>query len=325
MIPKNFTNIQQNDFKHSIYNNYKSFFKNYLSKGKETLKNEKRTKSYISLKNDKIKNSSYNTLMKITSENNANDYNKDLIGKFNIFGYNKEKYRKKFLSQNNLNLKKDNNKNDSVFLNKNNSKDNIFNFSPINNFLNLKNISNLNNSISLLNDNLNNIGTLYNNNKNVYTTLRKKGNKEKNFLNSQSNLNKIEYIKRMIRKYYFENFDNLKDYYNFININGSDYLTIHHFVRLLKNIIKIDIHKKEIIYLLDINGIIKVDYLNFKHIFFPEQKNNKLLNLKLKNEKNDSLSENKIKINNNNSYIKTIRLKNKLKEKFSIISKKIIY
>ena len=43
---------------------------------------------------------------------------------------------------------------------------------------------------------------------------------EKNFSNNHSNIYKIEYVKKLIRKHYFENFDNLKEYFN--NISGKE-------------------------------------------------------------------------------------------------------
>lgn len=106
---------------------------------------------------------------------------------------------------------------------------------------------------------------------------------EKNFYGN-SNIYKIEFIKKIIRKHYFENFDNLKEFFN--NISGREkYVTIDDIIFYLKDIVKVNIDKKEIRQLLYINGIIKVDFNNFKFIFFPDLKMNKMINLKLKNEK----------------------------------------
>ena len=106
---------------------------------------------------------------------------------------------------------------------------------------------------------------------------------EKIFTNG-SNICKIEYLKKIIRKHYFDNFGNLKDYFNKISGNGH-YLSIDDIIFYLREIIKVKIDKKEIRQLLYIYGIIKVDFNNFKFIFFPDLKNNKTINLKLKNEK----------------------------------------
>ena len=106
---------------------------------------------------------------------------------------------------------------------------------------------------------------------------------EKNFYNN-GNIYKIEFIKKIIRKHYFENFDNLRDFFDEISGRGN-YLTIDDIIFYLKDIVKVNIDKKEIRQLLYINGIVKVDFNNFKFIFFPDLKMNKLINLKLKNEK----------------------------------------
>ena len=106
---------------------------------------------------------------------------------------------------------------------------------------------------------------------------------EKNFANN-SDIYKIEYIKKIIRKHYFENFDNLKDY--FMIMSGKErYITIDDIIFYLKEIIKVNLDKREIRQLLYTNGIIKVDFNNFKFIFFPEMRNNKIVSLRLKNEK----------------------------------------
>ena len=321
MISKFLRNTVHNDFKNVIYNNYNSFIKDNILKTNQIQKRDKKTKSYISLINNEAKNLS---LIKIKSEKNVHYPDKDLIESNNIIKYNKENYKNKFLSKNNVNLKKEYNKKDSKvlynILNKNNSKDNILIGNNLKNFLNLKNISNINDSITLLNENTKNNETMRGD-KNIFTILKGKISEEKNFINSQSNIYKIEYVKKLIRKYYFENFENLKEYYNFINNNNKDYLTIEDFCHLLKEIIKINNNKKEIKDLLNTNGIIKVNYISFKQIFFPEQTNNKTLNLKLQNEKKDNLSKTIIK--NNYSYVRINLPTNDFRKKFPSIGKKL--
>ena len=142
---------------------------------------------------------------------------------------------------------------------------------------------------------------------------------EKNFSNKQSNIYKIEYIKKLIRKHYFDNFDNLKEYFNNMCGDNDNYLNIEDIIFYLKEIIKVNIDKKEIRQLLYNNGIIKVDFNNFKFIFFPDLRQNQMINLKLKNEKcnffknkvyvniheidfsSKNKSDSKIKKNNNNN------------------------
>ena len=124
---------------------------------------------------------------------------------------------------------------------------------------------------------------------------------EKKLSNKQSNIYKIEYLKKIIRKHYFENFDNLKEYFN--NMSGKgNYLNIDDIIFYLKEIIKVNVDKKVMRQILYINGIIKVDFNNFKFIFFPDLKQNKLVNLKLKNEKyNFAKNDN---VNNHNNFVK---------------------
>ena len=149
---------------------------------------------------------------------------------------------------------------------------------------------------------------------------------EKNFINN-SDIYKIEYIKKIIRKHYFENFENLKDY--FMSMSGKDkYINIDDIIFYLKEIIKVSIDKKEIRQLLYSNGIIKVDFNNFKFIFFPEMKNHKLINLRLKNEKcnilkketNANIVNNKNTNNNksmsqNNENFKSLNVRNESKKR----------
>ena len=56
---------------------------------------------------------------------------------------------------------------------------------------------------------------------------------EKIFTNG-SNICKIEYLKKIIRKHYFDNFGNLKDYFNKISGNGH-YLSIDDIISFFKN------------------------------------------------------------------------------------------
>ena len=109
---------------------------------------------------------------------------------------------------------------------------------------------------------------------------------DKTFKNIQSNIFKIEYLKKIIRKHYFDNFDDLKDFFNDICMSTNcKFITIDDIVFYLKKIIKIDIDMNDIKNILNINGIIKLDFNNFKFIFFPDIRNNKMINLKIKNEK----------------------------------------
>ena len=133
---------------------------------------------------------------------------------------------------------------------------------------------------------------------------------EKNFTNN-SDIYKIEYIKKIIRKHYFENFDNLKDY--FMIMSGKErYITIDDIIFYLKEIIKVNLDKKEIRQLLYTNGIIKVDFNNFKFIFFPEMRNNKIISLRLKNEKCNLKKEINVNIANlkKANAIKTVNVLN---------------
>jgi len=169
--------------------------------------------------------------------------------------------------------------------------------------------NNLNRSCpDINNNNYKNINKHNENSGRIYDYKSNRGNSEiispledeKNFSNKQSNIYKIEYLKKIIRKHYFENFDNLKEYFN--NISGKEnYINIEDIIFYLKEIIKVNIDKREIRKLLYINGIIKLDFNNFKFIFFPDLRNNKLINLKLKNEK-CSLLKTKVSINTNNIY-----------------------
>ena len=184
--------------------------------------------------------------------------------------------RKNDLSYTNLYAKQKFPINDSKLffnlLNKRKNKKNV----DINEFGNNNYINSNSSYFSQINES--NYKTIYddvdkNNINKVNIILKRKGFDDKNFLNCQSNIFKFDYIKKIIRKYYFENFDCLKDYFNYINVNNNNYLTIEDFVYFFKEIINICIDKKEIRYLLYSNNIIKVDFNCFKYIFFPEQIN----------------------------------------------------
>ena len=272
--------------KNLIYNKYKSFIDNSKKENKNKIK------SYIYLmkkdqvnflENSIIRNNSKNNIQENNNENdnnNPNNLNRNInhlqkAQKKNLSHQLHSKgifqiYNSKLFFDTLNKIKKEKEKN-NAFTNRNN--------------INLKNI--LNNSISLLNENhfkSKNSQDNIDKSKSIISTLKKIEN-EKKFLKSQSNIYKIEYIKKMVRKHYFEKFDNLKQFFKYINLNSNNknYLTLEDFVFYLKEILKVDIDKKEIRYLLNANGIIKIDYCDFKYIFFPEQINKKNLNLKLKN------------------------------------------
>ena len=57
---------------------------------------------------------------------------------------------------------------------------------------------------------------------------------EKNFSSKQSNIFKIEYIKKLIRKHYFDNFDNLKECFNNMCGDNDNYLNIEDIIFYLK-------------------------------------------------------------------------------------------
>ena len=288
-----------------IYNNYNSFIKDNKLESNKSLKKEKTAKSGIFLKNKEQIYSLDNSLIIINSENNIDKKNTTL----NIRNQNRSKLPKsknKYLSYNNLYTNKKYNVENfkkffQILSQRETLKDNNNDF-PLNKFLSLRNISNnINESLSLIDktyfNSLNNDEILEIINQNDFTILQKKFFENKNYIENQSNIFKIEYIKRLVRKYYYENFDNLKDFYNFINIKQNNHLTISDFEIFLKNTLKILLERKEIRYLLHTNGIININYNDFKHIFFPEQVNNKVLNLKLKNEKTFSF-KNQMKLNN---------------------------
>ena len=114
-----------------------------------------------------------------------------------------------------------------------------------------------------------------------------------------------------------------------MSMSGKDkYINIDDIIFYLKEIIKVSIDKKEIRQLLYSNGIIKVDFNNFKFIFFPEMKNHKLINLRLKNEKcnilkretNANIVSNKNTNNNksmsqNNENFKSLNVRNESKKR----------
>jgi hypothetical protein len=260
--------------------------------------------------------------MRINSEKNINDNNKILTNINNTNGnINGIKIKSKNdLSYTNLYAKQKFPINDSkLFFNLLNRRK-IQKKADINEFRYNNYINSNSSSFSLLNES--NYKTIYddkynnniNNNNKVNILLKRKGFDDKKFLNCQSNIYKFDYIKKIIRKYYFENFLCLKDYFNYINyinVNSNNFLTIEDFVYFLKEIVNISLDKNEIRYLLNTNNIIKVDFNCFKYIFFPEQINNKLINLKLKNKKTtSSIIPNKFKFKNNYSCVAKIHKKN---------------
>jgi len=305
-----------------IYKNYKSFIKNNILEENKISKNEKCLKSSLSLKNKDLINILNNSLIRINSEKNINDNNKILTNINNTNGnINGIKIKSKNdLSYTNLYAKQKFPINDSkLFFNLLNRRK-IQKKADINEFRYNNYINSNSSSFSLLNES--NYKTIYddkynnniNNNNKVNILLKRKGFDDKKFLNCQSNIYKFDYIKKIIRKYYFENFLCLKDYFNYINyinVNSNNFLTIEDFVYFLKEIVNISLDKNEIRYLLNSNNIIKVDFNCFKYIFFPEQINNKLINLILKNKKsNSSIINKKFKFKNNYSCIAKIRKKN---------------
>ena len=280
--------------KNTIYNNFKSpnkdkilksnFFKNNDDLIKDDINNKKFEKINL-IDNELIK---VNSLNKFENNNNFTNIN-------NLKEINFKTPKKKFLSYNNLDIK--------LFFNISNKQNHIKESSKEFHHYNITNQKNILNNIQYILFNKNFCKYKYNkdfndynkkekNNKYLFTTLKKKNN-DNLYYNSQINKNKIEYIKKIIRDYYFENFDSTKQLFNDINKYNNNYLTIEDFVLYLKEIIKINLEKKEIRTLLYSNGISKVDYSKFKHIFFPEETNNKISNLKLKNAKSNLIEINK--------------------------------
>ena len=294
--------IKYSDKNRKFFFDLKSYIKDRIIENKK-IKSIKDVKSNIILKKLKQTNSLDNSLIKFNSQNkffennnfiNSNGYAKTINQEI----HKTQKFSKKFLSQHNLNPKLTSNEFFFNLLSKrNNAKEpveKVNNYNNRNINIRLNNISNSTNySMSLFNNSQNiytkypDLFNIHKNNNYALSNLNNKDN-EKVLINfeNKSNIYKIEYIKKMIRNYYFKNFDTLKEYYNDINYNNNNYVTTDDFVFYLKEKISINLDVKELKILLNKNGIIKVDYSRFKYIFFPELANNKVLSFKLKNEKN---------------------------------------
>jgi len=277
---------------HALYNNNRSFFPlNIFSPNH--FANKDSEKNFI-IKN--LENSKNNTLKINNSINNLFDiddyYHNFIFGKNNFKGskITSKDYFKYLQRTQNKQLNFHNLKSLRLFFDKSNK----YKIDSINGIPNVKVIKTrkkdtyLNRSCSQINK-----ASKINIDKNSDNHDKKNKNEkidnnsyleiEKNFANN-SDIYKIEYIKKIIRKHYFENFDNLKDY--FMIMSGKErYITIDDIIFYLKEIIKVNLDKREIRQLLYTNGIIKVDFNNFKFIFFPEMRNNKIVSLRLKNEK----------------------------------------
>ena len=277
---------------HALYNNNRSFFPlNIFSP--DHFANKDSEKNFIT-KN--LENSKNNTLKINNSINNLFDiddyYHNFIFGKNNFKGskITSKDYFKYLQRTQNKQLNFHNLKSLRLFFDKSNK----YKIDSINGIPNVKIIKTrkkdtyLNRSCSQINK-----ASKINIDKNSDNHDKKNKNEkidnnsyleiEKNFANN-SDIYKIEYIKKIIRKHYFENFDNLKDY--FMIMSGKErYITIDDIIFYLKEIIKVNLDKREIRQLLYTNGIIKVDFNNFKFIFFPEMRNNKIVSLRLKNEK----------------------------------------
>ena len=313
---------------HALFNHFKSFLPNNIFSPNQIRNLE--YENYLTKNCDNNYNSSLKNhfLINYINNNNLPENNEDLCQtKFFKGGkiYSNYKYFQKtqnkhsrfgrlktckifFEKVNRLNKSNRNSANDifTIKISKMKKTENNLNRScPDINKNNFKNINKYNENSGRIFDYKNNRG-----NPEIISPLED----EKNFSNKQSNIYKIEYIKKIIRKHYFENFDNLKEYFN--NISGKEsYINIEDIIFYLKEIIKVNIDKREIRKLLYINGIIKVDFNNFKFIFFPDLRNNKLINLKLKNEKCSFLKNKVSTINTNSIY-------NLNKNKSTVLTKK---
>ena len=312
----------------ALYNNYKSFFPNYLYSPNQLrnlecekfmTKNNKKKNNNNALKTHLVMNISNNNICENEDQNNLANSKILKGGKAlsNSSYRNLQKYLNKYTKFGRL-------KTCQIFYDAKN-KLNKSNQNATNELFNSK-VPKIKSSKKFLNQSCPLINKQGENSERINE--KKMNNEEedfnsqmedeKNFSSKQSNIFKIEYIKKLIRKHYFDNFDNLKDYFN--NMRGKDndnYLNIEDIIFYLREIIKVNIDKKEIRQLLYNNGIIKVDFTNFKFIFFPDLRQNKMINLKLKNEKCnffkdkvcinihefDNLSKNKStsKIKNNNN------------------------
>ena len=261
--------------KNLICNKYKSYIEN------------QQKKSVVYLKKTDLYNSYENSLIRNNSNNNIHDHMKYRINLLNSY-YNYLQSVKKKNTSNQL-LSNDKIKTNSkrilfdVIKKFKNTKDKNSEFTN-RNYMKLKNP--LNKSAPIFSegqfDSKNKNKKLSEKNQYVLKTL-KVIEKQKINLETQSNIYKMEYMKKMIRKHFLDNFENLKDYFLEIKSNkNSNYITLDDLIYYLKEVLKIDIDKKEIRYLFNVTGLVKVDYFNFKYIFFPEKINNKL-NLQLKN------------------------------------------
>ena len=308
--------------KNTLSNNYRSFFPNYLYSPNQirNFGNKKIMKNNNSLKPILVMNFANNNICENENQNKFTNSQILKSGKilFNNSYRNLQKKLNKYSKFSRLQACQ-------IFLNEKN-KLNKTNGNLTNEFLNTKvpKIKNtkkyLNQSCPLINKQSENSEKI--NEKKMTkedSELNPKIEDEKNFSNKQSNIYKIEYIKKLIRKHYFDNFDNLKEYFNNMCGDNDNYLNIEDIIFYLKEIIKVNIDKKEIRQLLYNNGIIKVDFNNFKFIFFPDLRQNQMINLKLKNEKcnffknkvyvniheidfsSKNKSDSKIKKNNNNN------------------------
>ena len=299
--------IKYNDKNRKMFFNLKSYIKDRIIENKK-IKAIKEIKSNIFLKKLRQTNSLDNSFIRLNSQKkffeNSNFINSNAYTKtINQENYKAQKFPKKFLSQHNLNPKISSNEYFFDLLSRRNnikeSNGKSNNYDNHNLKIKLNNISNSTNySISLFNNSQNiytkypDLFNIHKNNNYELTNLNNKDNEKVsiNFEN-KSNIYKIEYIKKIMRNYYFKNFDTLKEYYNDINYNNNSYLSTEDFVFYLKEKVNIDTDVKELKNLLSKNGIIKVDYSRFKYIFFPELSNNKVISFKLKNEKNIYLND----------------------------------
>ena len=300
---------------HISYNNYRSFIPNNIFSPNQ-LRNLEYDNNYEVKNTEKIANNSLKTLLIMNySKNNLfeGNINQNNIFKTKYFKGGKISSKKITKKENRINSRFSGIKTCKVFFDKTNKINESTNRNSANNIFNIKITK-----IKKLEHNLNRscpiIGKSNNNNKQTENSERNndsektktiKGNREitskiedeKNFSDKKSNIYKIEYLKKIIRKHYFENFENLKDYFN--NICGKDnYINIDDIIFYLKEIIRLNIDKKELRQLLYINGIIRLDFNNFKFIFFPDLKQDTMINLKLKNEKRNFL-KNKFDIKSN--------------------------
>ena len=284
---------------HSIYNNNRAFIPLNLYSPNH-IANNASEKNFISKNRENSKNNSLKINNSINNLFDLDDYyHHYLIGKNNFRGskITSKNYFKYLQRTQNKQLNFQNIKPLRLFFDKSNE----YKINSVNGITNIKVLKSrrkeiyLNRSCPQINKATKKSKDKYNENnerKNNYEKIDKFKKHEdsnsyleieKNFVNN-SDIYKIEYIKKIIRKHYFENYENLKDY--FMILSGRErYITIDDIIFYLKEIIKVKLDKREIRQLLYTNGIIKVDFNNFKFIFFPEMRNNKIVSLRLRNEK----------------------------------------